>query len=81
MRKFLKFMDTAVLGSVFRFVIRVYQVTLGILFRGACRFYPSCSRYSEEAIAKHGATRGLWLTVTRLLRCHPFHSGGVDPVP
>ncbi|MGH9319615.1 MAG: membrane protein insertion efficiency factor YidD [Vicinamibacteria bacterium] len=61
--------------------IRVYQLSLGILFRGACRFYPSCSRYAEEAIRKYGAVRGSRLTLLRLLRCHPFHPGGVDPVP
>ena len=46
-----------------------------------CRFYPSCSAYALEALATHGAWRGLRLTVWRLLRCHPFHPGGYDPVP
>lgn len=81
MRKFLKFIDGAVLGSLLRWAIRVYQVTLGLVFRGACRFYPSCSRYSDEAIAKYGAMRGLWLMAARLLRCQPFHPGGADRVP
>ncbi|MFJ6196905.1 membrane protein insertion efficiency factor YidD [Micromonospora sp. NPDC092111] len=46
-----------------------------------CRFYPSCSAYALEAVARHGAVRGAVLTVRRLLRCHPFHPGGHDPVP
>ncbi len=46
-----------------------------------CRFYPSCSAYALEAVAKHGAFRGTGLAIWRLLRCHPFHPGGFDPVP
>ncbi|HJS75120.1 MAG TPA: membrane protein insertion efficiency factor YidD [Vicinamibacteria bacterium] len=61
--------------------IWIYQVTLGLLFRGACRFDPSCSRYAAEALRRHGGLRGTRLAIARLLRCHPFHPGGYDPVP
>jgi putative membrane protein insertion efficiency factor len=61
-------------------LIEVYRVTLAPLIGGYCRFVPSCSRYAHEAIERHGAGRGLILTVKRLSRCHPFHRGGYDPV-
>ena len=62
-------------------LLRVYRVTLGLLFAGACRFQPSCSHYAEEAFRRHGSFLGAWLTLKRLCRCHPFHPGGMDPVP
>ncbi len=61
--------------------IRAYQVTLSPLFVGACRFHPSCSAYTAEAIRTHGVMRGSWLGLRRLARCHPFGGSGVDPVP
>lgn len=62
-------------------LVRLYQVTLGPFMSGQCRFHPTCSNYAIEALRTHGAARGTWLTVRRLSRCHPFHSGGYDPVP
>ena len=62
-------------------LLSAYRVTLSHLFAGSCRFEPSCSRYAEEAFRRHGSLLGGWLTLKRLCRCHPFHSGGVDPVP
>ena len=62
-------------------MIRVYQWTLSPMLGPCCRFHPSCSCYTHEAIERHGAIRGLWLGARRLLRCHPFVEGGYDPVP
>ncbi|MGB9773579.1 MAG: membrane protein insertion efficiency factor YidD [Bacteroidota bacterium] len=62
-------------------LVRGYQFFLSPLFQNSCRFYPTCSQYSIEALQKHGALRGLWLSVKRVLRCNPFHPGGYDPVP
>ncbi len=61
--------------------IRLYQVTLSGLFLGNCRFEPSCSRYGEEALQRHGVLRGTWLTAKRLGRCRPGGGYGYDPVP
>lgn len=62
-------------------VVKVYQVTISQLFTGSCRFVPSCSQYAIEALERHGAVRGMWLSVCRLLRCQPFFRGGLDQVP
>jgi putative membrane protein insertion efficiency factor len=61
--------------------IRGYQLLLGPIAGGACRFEPSCSTYALQAVETHGAVRGLWLAVRRLARCHPFGRPGFDPVP
>ena len=62
-------------------LIRAYQYLISPLLGNHCRFYPSCSHYAAEAVEVHGALRGTWLAVRRLSRCHPWHEGGVDPVP
>jgi putative membrane protein insertion efficiency factor len=58
-----------------------YRIALSPLLGGHCRYWPSCSAYAEEAIRKHGALRGVALASRRVLRCHPLHTGGFDPVP
>jgi hypothetical protein len=62
-------------------MVRVYQFAVSPLLPPACRFYPSCSEYTAEAIETHGPVQGAWLGLRRLLRCHPWHPGGVDLVP
>ena len=61
--------------------LAVYQKLGRVLLPRACRFHPSCSDYAREAVLSHGCGRGLWLALGRLIRCHPFHPGGFDPVP
>lgn len=62
-------------------LIRVYQYLFRPLLGANCRFAPSCSDYAREAVEKHGALKGAWLALRRILRCHPYHPGGYDPVP
>ena len=62
-------------------IVRVYQRLVSPLLPPSCRFYPSCSAYAVTALERHGAARGSWLAARRLARCHPFHPGGLDPVP
>ncbi|HIJ37609.1 MAG TPA: membrane protein insertion efficiency factor YidD [Rhodospirillaceae bacterium] len=70
------------LTAAFQALIRLYQVTVSpILPAHSCRFLPSCSHYGLEALDRHGTFRGLLLTVSRLLRCHPWGGSGYDPVP
>ncbi|MBN1206489.1 MAG: membrane protein insertion efficiency factor YidD [Myxococcaceae bacterium] len=69
------------LAFVLALPIRFYRRFLGPLLPKVCRFHPSCSTYALQALEKHGGLKGAWLTVWRLLRCHPFNPGGIDPVP
>lgn len=69
-------MKTLLLG-----LLGAYRYAVRPLLGANCRFYPSCSDYAREAIERYGAAKGSWLTLRRLARCHPYHSGGIDPVP
>ena len=62
-------------------LLRAYQYLLSPWVGGSCRYWPTCSEYSREAIETHGAARGTYMTIARLARCHPYGAGGVDPVP
>jgi putative membrane protein insertion efficiency factor len=63
------------------FLIRLYQQAVSPHFASHCRYTPTCSAYAYEAVRKYGAFRGVFLGMKRILRCHPFHAGGYDPVP
>ena len=62
-------------------LIRAYQIVLSPFFIGACRYQPSCSNYTYEAVTRYGWLRGSWMGMRRIGRCHPFARGGFDPVP
>ncbi len=61
-------------------LIRGYQLFISPLFPGKCRFYPTCSNYAIEAIERYGTGKGIIMAIKRILKCHPFHPGGYDPV-
>ncbi|MFA5658681.1 MAG: membrane protein insertion efficiency factor YidD [Oscillospiraceae bacterium] len=66
---------------LFIFLVRIYQKAISPFIPSRCRYYPSCSAYSVEALKKHGAIKGLILSAWRILRCNPWSKGGIDPVP
>ena len=67
--------------KILLWLIKGYQRFVSPLFPPTCRFQPTCSQYAIEAIAQYGTFKGSWLAIRRILRCHPFHPGGYDPVP
>ena len=66
--------------KILLFLIKIYQKIISPIFGKRCRFYPTCSEYSRQAIEKYGAIKGVYLSVKRILKCHPFHKGGYDPL-
>jgi putative membrane protein insertion efficiency factor len=69
------------MAKVLLALVAAYRYLLSPMLGRNCRFFPSCSEYAMEALERHGALRGTWLTVRRVARCHPWHPGGYDPVP
>jgi len=69
-------MDGLIVG-----IIRFYQRRISPLTGPTCRFHPTCSQYTLQAVQKYGSLKGSWLGIRRIFRCHPFHPGGYDPVP
>ena len=67
--------------NVFIFLVRLYQQLLSPLFPPSCRYQPTCSEYMAQALDKYGVFKGGWMGTKRILRCHPLHKGGYDPVP
>ena len=74
-KKFVNFIK-----KIMIFLIRFYQLCISPLLGNNCRYYPTCSQYAIEAIEKKGIIRGSWMAVKRICRCHPWHTGGYDPV-
>lgn len=62
-------------------IVRLYQLILSPYLPDSCRYHPTCSQYGIEALSRHGAIKGIWLTIKRIARCHPWGGGGYDPVP
>ncbi|MBT6662757.1 MAG: membrane protein insertion efficiency factor YidD [Nitrospina sp.] len=69
-----------VTNDLFIKLIRVYQKIISPILPNSCRFYPSCSEYSAQALEKYNMPKALWLSLFRLLKCHPYHGGGSDPL-
>ncbi|PHS70025.1 MAG: membrane protein insertion efficiency factor YidD [Methylophaga sp.] len=69
------------MAKILIILIRAYQLLISPLLGTHCRFQPTCSRYMMDAISRFGVIRGSWLGIRRLLHCHPWHEGGLDPVP
>lgn len=69
------------MGKLLILLVRGYQVGISPLLPASCRYYPTCSAYAVEAIERHGPARGGWMALRRIARCHPFRTGGFDPVP
>lgn len=72
--------DQLMLRKIVCLPIKIYQYLVSPLMKPSCRYYPSCSQYAEYAIKEYGVMAGLWMSIKRLIRCHPWSPGGYDPV-
>ncbi|WP_199563440.1 MULTISPECIES: membrane protein insertion efficiency factor YidD [unclassified Oceanispirochaeta] len=70
-----------IISRILLFFVIIYKKVISPWLPRSCRFYPTCSSYAQEALLKHGPWKGLYLSVKRILKCHPRHPGGYDPVP
>ena len=77
----LLFYPKKIVINIFIYIIRGYQILISPLFPQTCRYSPTCSTYSIQALRKHGPVKGFYLSVKRIVSCNPFSSGGYDPVP
>ena len=68
------------MSNILIYLVRLYRKYISPMKGPTCRFYPTCSQYSIEALRKYGAIKGTYLTIIRILKCHPFHPGGYDPL-
>ena len=69
------------LRAILKSLVRFYQIAISPWFGAKCRFHPTCSHYAIESIETHGSLKGAWLSIKRILKCHPLSKGGFDPVP
>lgn len=73
--------DYGVMARLLRLLVRVYRNSVGLVLPNSCRYQPTCSQYALDALTEYGAVKGVWLTLKRIARCHPFAASGYDPVP
>ena len=71
----------SILGNILRLLVRLYQLIISPYLGRSCRFYPSCSHYTLQALEKYGALKGMKLSIRRIGKCHPWNAGGIDNVP
>lgn len=69
------------MATLLKLLVRLYRSTIGITLPNSCRYQPTCSQYALDALGEYGAVKGIWLTLKRVARCHPWAAGGYDPVP
>jgi uncharacterized protein len=69
------------MATLLSLLVRLYRSTIGLTLPNSCRYHPTCSQYALDALGEYGAVKGVWMTIKRIARCHPWAAGGYDPVP